>query len=222
MDRKQFEKWFKTTDAYKLLEEQNYFKVDLLTFKEHRNQYQHTSVQIAYMTWQHQQAKVDELQKQLSEYIFVSETLDEMYVKEAQKSDELQEEFAEDERFLKEQIKDKDLKISNLEYQQGMDKELIQTLQSKSEKLQKQFDQHDKLLLQRNKDVEELYDINEKHAAEKAELQKRVDAALKKLDKRRDELWSKWKWQADMQDQGAANAFEEAYWILEQAIKGEG
>lgn len=52
-------------------------------------------------------------------------------------------------------------------------------------------------------------------------LQKRVDAALKKLDKRRDELWSKWKEQADMQDQGAANAFEEAYWILEQALKGE-
>ncbi|WP_227555910.1 hypothetical protein [Acinetobacter baumannii] len=39
---------------------------------------------------QHQQAKVEELQKQLSEYIFVSETLDEMYVKEIQKSDELQ------------------------------------------------------------------------------------------------------------------------------------
>ncbi|ELY5696848.1 hypothetical protein ACX0AN_000012 [Acinetobacter baumannii] len=57
---------------------------------------------------------------------------------------------------------------------------------------------------------------------ERDELQKRVDAALKKLDKRRDELWSKWKWQADMQDQGAANAFEEAYWILEQALKGEG
>ncbi|HEM7282214.1 TPA: hypothetical protein U2M81_001411 [Acinetobacter nosocomialis] len=54
------------------------------------------------------------------------------------------------------------------------------------------------------------------------ELQKRMDAALKKLDKRRDELWSKWKEQADMQDQGAANAFEEAYWILEQALKGEG
>ncbi|MCW1491081.1 hypothetical protein OLN43_17705 [Acinetobacter baumannii] len=57
---------------------------------------------------------------------------------------------------------------------------------------------------------------------ERDELQKRVDAALKKLDKRRDELWSKWKGQADMQDQGAANAFEEAYWILEQALKGEG
>ncbi|HAV6048712.1 TPA: hypothetical protein JI319_07060 [Acinetobacter baumannii] len=56
------------------------------------------------------------------------------------KVEELQEEFAEDERFLKEQIKDKDQKISNLEYQQGMDKELIQSLQSKSEKLQKRVD----------------------------------------------------------------------------------
>ncbi|MDN4019651.1 hypothetical protein QX205_06035 [Acinetobacter pittii] len=61
MDRKQFEEWFKTTDAYKLLEEMNYFKIDLFIFKEHRSQYQHTTVQIAYMTWQHHQAKVDEL-----------------------------------------------------------------------------------------------------------------------------------------------------------------
>ncbi|ENU4314789.1 hypothetical protein ACJ7XO_003933 [Acinetobacter baumannii] len=44
----------------------------------------------AYMSFLKQQAKVEELQKQLSEYIFVSETLDEMYVKEVQKSDELQ------------------------------------------------------------------------------------------------------------------------------------
>ncbi len=51
----------------------------------------------------------------------------------------------------------------------------IDEQQSKVEELQKQFDQHDKLLLQRNKDVQELYDINVKHAAEKEELQKRVD-----------------------------------------------
>ncbi|MGK7735334.1 hypothetical protein [Acinetobacter baumannii] len=44
----------------------------------------------AWWGFQHQQSKVEELQKQLSEYIFVSETLDEMYVKEVQKSDELQ------------------------------------------------------------------------------------------------------------------------------------
>ncbi|MDC4732604.1 hypothetical protein NQ785_17990, partial [Acinetobacter baumannii] len=37
-----------------------------------------------------QQAKVEELQKQLNEYIFVAETLDEMYVKEVKSSDELQ------------------------------------------------------------------------------------------------------------------------------------
>ncbi|HFE8664599.1 TPA: hypothetical protein ACGAPI_000062 [Acinetobacter baumannii] len=67
MDRKQFEEWFKTTDAYKLLEEMNYFKIDLFIFKEHRSQYQHTTVQIAYMTWQHQQAKVEELQKRVDE-----------------------------------------------------------------------------------------------------------------------------------------------------------
>lgn len=53
-------------------------------------------------------------------------------------------------------------------------------------------------------------------------LQKRVDAALEKLDQRHNELWKRWKDRADMQDQGAANAFEEAYWILEQALKGEG
>lgn len=40
--------------------------------------------------WQHQQAKVEELQKQLSEYIFVAETIDEMYVKEVKSSEELQ------------------------------------------------------------------------------------------------------------------------------------
>ncbi|MFW2004458.1 hypothetical protein ACG9ZC_04155 [Acinetobacter baumannii] len=44
----------------------------------------------AWWMFQRQQAKVEGLQKQLSEYIFVSETLDEMYVKEVQKSDDLQ------------------------------------------------------------------------------------------------------------------------------------
>ncbi|WP_457794222.1 hypothetical protein [Acinetobacter baumannii] len=39
---------------------------------------------------QSMQAKVEELQKQLSEYIFVAETLDEMYVKEVKSSEELQ------------------------------------------------------------------------------------------------------------------------------------
>ena len=47
-----------------------------------------------------QQAKVEDLQKQLSEYIFVAETIDEMYVKEVQKSDELQKRVDKAIRFL--------------------------------------------------------------------------------------------------------------------------
>ncbi|MFX5511986.1 hypothetical protein ABTD48_07485 [Acinetobacter baumannii] len=74
-----------------------------------------STYQSKWVVWQHQQAKVeelkashhgevighevhfkkikqerDELQKQLSEYIFVAETLDEMYVKEVKSSEELQ------------------------------------------------------------------------------------------------------------------------------------
>lgn len=67
--RSEFENWFKTTEAYKLIEEMNYFKVDLFTYKEHRSQYQHSVVQIAYMTYQHQQSKVDELTKQRDSFI---------------------------------------------------------------------------------------------------------------------------------------------------------
>jgi len=51
----------------------------------------------------------------------------------------------------------------------------IDEQQAKVEELQNQFDQHDKWLLERNRDCNELYNINVKHAAEKAELQKRVD-----------------------------------------------
>lgn len=82
--------------------------------------------------------------------------------------EELKEEFAEDERFLKEQIKDKDLKISNLEYQQGMDKELIQTLQCKVEKLQKQLSEY----IFVTETIDEMY-VKEVKSSE--ELQKRVD-----------------------------------------------
>lgn len=158
-------------------------------FEKHEDgSYIQIEVENAKKVYQRQQSKVEELEKQLSEYIFVAETIDEMYVKEVKSSEELQKEFAEDERFLKEQIKDKDLKISNLEYLQGMDKELIQTLQGRSKALQdkvndlqKQYDQHDKWLLERNRDCNELYNINAKHVAEKVELQKRVDKAIRLL-----------------------------------------
>lgn len=98
------------------------------------------------------------------------------------KVEELQEEFAEDERFLKEQIKDKDLKIENLEYLQGMDKELIQTLQSKSEELQNDvsimLNSHKRMsagLLQQQSMIEELI-------KEREELQNRLKQAYEDID----------------------------------------
>ena len=58
-----FEKWFKTTSAYRMLESMNYYKMDLFHWIEARGEYRHTSVQIAFMTWVEQQAKIDELQR---------------------------------------------------------------------------------------------------------------------------------------------------------------
>lgn len=84
--------------------------------------------------------------------------------------------------------------------------------QAKVEELQKQFDQHDKLLLQRNKDVQELYDINAKHVAEKAGLQKRVDSVTHLIRGLRAEfdLWM------DVECPQVERQIE----LLEQALKG--
>ncbi|UDY21210.1 hypothetical protein NLHDIDDJ_02876 [Acinetobacter baumannii] len=81
----EFEQWYLDTyyKPYGFVPPANLFECYEDTYIR-ENVYQHNLV------WQHQQAKVDELQKQLSEYIFVAETIDEMYVKEVQKSDELQ------------------------------------------------------------------------------------------------------------------------------------
>ena len=79
----EFEKWFKTTEAYKMLEEQNYFKMDLFFFVGARNQYRHSGVQVAYLTWQHQQAIIDDLKAQLNNmeacYIQVKKERDELH-----------------------------------------------------------------------------------------------------------------------------------------------
>lgn len=60
-----FEKWFKTTSAYRMLESMNYYKMDLFHWIEARGEYRHTSVQIAFMMWVEQQAKIDELNQHI-------------------------------------------------------------------------------------------------------------------------------------------------------------
>lgn len=78
--REEFERWFEETHDV----------IITTQFKKEGERYLDRNVRRSFETWQHQQAKAEELEKQLSEYIFVAETLDEMYVKEVQKSDELQ------------------------------------------------------------------------------------------------------------------------------------
>ena len=63
----EFEEWFKTTSAYRMLESMNYYKMDLFHWIEVRGEYRHTSVQIAFMTWVEQQAKIDLLENEIVE-----------------------------------------------------------------------------------------------------------------------------------------------------------
>lgn len=50
---------------------------------------------------------------------------------------------------------------------------------------------------------------------------KRVDEVLEYLDSESANRWGLWKEKADMLDQGASNAFEEAYWMVKKALRGE-
>lgn len=49
---------------------------------------------------------------------------------------------------------------------------------------------------------------------------KKVDEVLEYLDGESANRWGLWKEKADMLDQGASNAFEEAYWMAKKALRG--
>ena len=50
---------------------------------------------------------------------------------------------------------------------------------------------------------------------------KKVDEVLEYLDGESANRWGLWKEKADMLDQGASNAFEEAYWMAKKVLRGE-
>ena len=49
---------------------------------------------------------------------------------------------------------------------------------------------------------------------------KKIDEVLEYLDGESANRWGLWKEKADMLDQGASNAFEEAYWVAKKALRG--
>ena len=50
---------------------------------------------------------------------------------------------------------------------------------------------------------------------------KKVDEVLEYLDGESANRWGLWKEKADMLDQGASHAFEEAYWMDKRVLRGE-
>ena len=123
---------------------------------ESKNTYSDSRIHCMWSAWQHQQSKVDELQRR--------------------------------NQMLNDSIKEQGQKLV---YQN----EVIET-------------QAEKLLCLRD---------------EKAELQKRVDAAfrvLSQLNDLDDEAHKRWKREACMFSQGESNAYEHSVRLLEQALKG--
>lgn len=67
-------------------------------------------------------------------------------------------------------------------------------------------------------DLEEMYIKQGLHLFN---LQKLREGVLKKLESNGEKAWVKWREGADMYDQGSANAFEEAYWLLHDVMGDE-
>ena len=70
---------------------------------------------------------------------------------------------------------------------------------------------------------EQLNNMEACYIEKKKELEdqhKKVDEVLEYLDGESANRWGLWKEKADMLDQGASNAFEEAYWMVKKALRG--
>ena len=70
---------------------------------------------------------------------------------------------------------------------------------------------------------EQLNNMEACYIEKKKELEdqhKKVDEVLEYLDGESANRWGLWKEKADMLDQGASNAFEEAYWMAKKALRG--
>ena len=53
-------------------------------------------------------------------------------------------------------------------------------------------------------------------------LERKMNKILDYLDSKTEETWKSWKEKADMMDQGASNAYEDAYWFVKNTVEDKG
>lgn len=78
--------------------------------------------------------------------------------------------------------------------------------QAEIDQLKAQLNNMDACYIEKKKEVEDQH--------------KKVDEVLEYLDGESANRWGLWKEKADMLDQGASNAFEEAYWMAKKVLRG--
>lgn len=79
--------------------------------------------------------------------------------------------------------------------------------QAEIDQLKAQLNNMDACYIEKKKEVEDQH--------------KKVDEVLEYLDGESANRWGLWKEKADMLDQGASNAFEEAYWMAKKVLRGD-
>lgn len=79
-------------------------------------------------------------------------------------------------------------------------------LKEENDRLKAQLSNMEACCIEKKKEVEDQH--------------KKVDEVLEYLNGESANRWGLWKEKADMLDQGASNAFEEAYWMVKKVLRG--
>lgn len=110
-----------------------------------------------------------------------------------------------DDLIYKAKLRESDHRALLVKYQAT--KKCWEDVSGKCEELKTQLNNMEACYIEKKKEVEDQH--------------KKVDEVLEYLDGESANRWGLWKEKADMLDQGASNAFEEAYWMAKKALRGE-
>ena len=110
-----------------------------------------------------------------------------------------------DDLIYKAKLRESDHRALLVKYQAT--KKCWEDVSGKCEELKTQLNNMEACYIEKKKQVEDQH--------------KKVDEVLEYLDGESANRWGLWKEKADMLDQGASNAFEEAYWVVKKTLRGE-